>query len=122
MSTRTRLARLQRLARAALGELRLPGGGSHFFDPRETSIALWRYGSERMLEDYREMHGEPSERPPDPPEVLRVIGGLPTRAAREEALQALYRVDKPLCPFDVEELLESGRIVPKSFRVEVEES
>jgi hypothetical protein len=50
---------------------------------------------------------------PDPPEILTVIGGLPTAEARRLAFDKVYGgASKPFVTYDVERFFETGEIFP----------
>lgn len=102
-----RLQRLQKTARGRLAWLDLPDGSSYYYDPGQTAIDLFSYAAQGL----RAVRA--GEDLPEPPEVLRVIGSLSTREARDEAFTVVYAGStNPFVPYDPELFLASGEIKP----------
>jgi len=107
MGLRARLRGLERTARGRLAWLDLPDGRSFYYDPEATGAALFLFAANV----YRAVRqGAPL---PEVPEVLRVIGGLPTSEARERALDAVYGgASIPFIAYNWERFLATGEVVP----------
>jgi len=107
MGLKGRLRQLQKTARGRLAWLDLPDGTSFYYNPEMTLPGLFRFAGDglRAIRAGRDL--------PEPPEVLRVIGSLPTREDRECAFTAIYpKPSKPFVAYDVELFLASGEIKP----------
>jgi hypothetical protein len=104
---RGKLRQLQKAARGRLAWIDLPGGGAFYYDPEATGASLFKYAADTLR---AERAGEPL---PPTPEVLKVIGGLPTREGRERTFWAVYGAgSKSFISFDPEAFFSTGKIKP----------
>ncbi len=113
MGLRARLRGLEKAARGKLAWLRLPDGSIVYYDPSQTGPALFLFAA-RTFRAVRA--GE--EEPPDPPEILRVISGLPTPEDRERAFWQVYGpAEHPFVAFDAAKFIATGSISPSAHIV-----
>jgi hypothetical protein len=104
MALRDSLRRLKRELRGNLDSFVLEDGSRFYYDPMGTELVLHIFDCLHAQAD-----GEPF---PEPPEVVKAIA----RAKhREAALHQVAGGGDLLFPYEVEALIEHGRIVPRSL-------
>ena|SRR5215207_4023168 len=109
MAIKHKLRQLERAARESLDWITLEDGSFYYYDPERTYSVLFLYAANSLRA------GRRGEALPDPPEILEVIGGLPTPEDRERAFWKVYgRATKPFVTYDAEKYFASGEIVPYS--------
>jgi hypothetical protein len=100
---RGKLKRLERAARGAVDSFALVDGSRHYFDPS---------GGEQFLHAMRCVRAHHEGKPyPVPPETIKAL----TRARSRGA--ALDRVAGDTFPYEREDLVERGELVPRSLVV-----
>ncbi len=107
MGKLSKLRCLEKQMRGQLAYFELTGGSRHFYEPEQVWWQLFGHHSDCIRADYR------SEPRPAPPEILEAV----LRAKdRRSAVERLYAQDPaPPTAYDLEELVERGEFVPRSF-------
>ncbi len=107
MGLKGKVARLQALLRGQLASFELADGSRYFYEPEKAWTELFRDHSDSMRADHR------SEPRPDPPPILEALARAKDRRS---AVERLYASDPaPPTAYDLEELVERGELVPRSF-------
>lgn len=108
MALKWKLSRLEQIARGTLRWIDLPDGSSYYYDAEQIHAELFLFAANSIRALHR---GEPSEAP-EPPNVLRVIGGLATPEDRERAFWEVYgTTTHPFVSYDLERFFATGEIV-----------
>jgi len=107
MAIRDKLRRLEKQLRGGLASFELADGSRHFYESEQVWWELFRHHSDCIRADYR---GAPR---PAPSAILEAV----LRAKdRRSAVGRLYASDPaPPTAYDLEELVERGGLVPRSF-------
>jgi hypothetical protein len=107
MAIRDKLRRLEKTLRGQLAYIELVDGSRYFYEPEKVWSELFLHGSKCLEADHR------SAQRPEPPAILEAVARA--RDRRSAVGRILGEDPAPLTAYDLEEIVERGELVPRSF-------